>query len=137
MADFKAKKFNLSDINGGQHYENGQVLSAETINKVVEAAAYGQEAREKADEAFNKSTTAETNASEAKEIAEELQGNVYDKTQVDDLVASSQADLNAAITAVGEKIPTKTETLTFEIEEDGTTKTVTMQVLVGSVTQNG
>lgn len=108
--NFKAQEFNLSEINGGQHYENGQVLSAETINKVVEGAAYGQGARQTADEALGKSkealsnsttalsnsttalekaSTAETNASEAKKTADDLKADVYNKTEVKDLIASS------------------------------------------------
>lgn len=43
MAQFEKKKFDLNQINDGQKYVNGQVLSAETINKVIEAAAYAQD----------------------------------------------------------------------------------------------
>lgn len=67
MAKFEAKKFNLSDINLGQRYENGQVLSADTINKVVEAAAYAQQI-EAADEATLKALSASLEAKVDKEV---------------------------------------------------------------------
>lgn len=40
---FNPQKFDINSINGGNKYQNGDGLSAETINKVVEAAAYMQE----------------------------------------------------------------------------------------------
>lgn len=58
MANFEAKEFSFSDINGGQRYQNGDILDAETINKPIEASFLAQElakmANEKADEAINK-----------------------------------------------------------------------------------
>ena len=42
MAEFVGQRFSASDINGGKHYKNGDGISADTINKVVEAALYAQ-----------------------------------------------------------------------------------------------
>lgn len=40
MAELEPKKFNLSDINNGQKYENGDGIQANAINAPLEAAAY-------------------------------------------------------------------------------------------------
>lgn len=42
MAQWQAKEFDLSSINNGNQYENGNKLDASTINAVVEGAAYAQ-----------------------------------------------------------------------------------------------
>ena len=52
--DFQKQKINFSEINGGQRYENGQVLSADTINKTIEAAAYAQDCVDVANKALAK-----------------------------------------------------------------------------------
>lgn len=38
MANFEPKKFNASDINGGQKFNNGDGISAEAINAPIESA---------------------------------------------------------------------------------------------------
>ena len=43
MEDFVAQKFDINTINGGKKYANGDGVSADTINKVIEAAFYAQE----------------------------------------------------------------------------------------------
>ena len=42
MASFEAKKLDKSKINGGKKYENGQALSADTINDVIGSGLYVQ-----------------------------------------------------------------------------------------------
>lgn len=40
MANFEAKEFMFSDINGGQRYKDGDVVYAEAINKPIEASMW-------------------------------------------------------------------------------------------------
>lgn len=40
MANFQPKEIDLSKINGGQEYKNGQGVSAETINAVIEGLGF-------------------------------------------------------------------------------------------------
>lgn len=40
MANFTPQKIDLSQIHGGQRYENGQTLDANAINAALEGAAY-------------------------------------------------------------------------------------------------
>ena len=58
MARFEEKEFLLSEINGGEKYQNGDIPDAEAINAPIEASAYAQKAAksalQKADEALNK-----------------------------------------------------------------------------------
>lgn len=58
MANFVASAFSFSEINGGRRYENGDIPTAEAINKPIEASYWAQEmansAQQKADEAINK-----------------------------------------------------------------------------------
>lgn len=42
MADFQAKPINISDINGGQKYENGSGINSNAINAPIEAALFMQ-----------------------------------------------------------------------------------------------
>lgn len=42
MADFQAKPINISDINGGQKYENGSGINSNAINSPIEAALFMQ-----------------------------------------------------------------------------------------------
>lgn len=42
MAKFEAKEFNLSDINGGNKYVNGDAVTPDAINAPIEAAALVQ-----------------------------------------------------------------------------------------------
>ena len=57
MARFSEQKINLSSINGGVKYENGDVVFAEAINAPIEASAYAQkvadEAKSKAEQALS------------------------------------------------------------------------------------
>ena len=43
MANFEAKEIDLSNINGGQRYQNGDVVDAEAINAPIEASAWAVE----------------------------------------------------------------------------------------------
>lgn len=42
MASFTPKEIDLSQINGGQRYENGDGVTPETFNAPIEASAYAQ-----------------------------------------------------------------------------------------------
>lgn len=43
MANFEAKEIDLSNINGGQRYQNGDLVDAEAINAPIEASAWAVE----------------------------------------------------------------------------------------------
>lgn len=43
MANFEAKEIDLSNINGGQRYQNGDLVDAEAINAPIEASAWAQQ----------------------------------------------------------------------------------------------
>lgn len=48
MANFEKKKIDLSSINGGVRYENGDIVTADAINVPIEGIGYVQEIAEKA-----------------------------------------------------------------------------------------
>lgn len=48
MAKFNLNKIDISSINNGYRYENGQGINADTINAPIEASAYAQGVAEKA-----------------------------------------------------------------------------------------
>lgn len=66
MATFSAKKLDLTQVNGGQEYEQGDFLQSDTINDVVEGAAYAQNV---AEEANTKSNNAVSTANSANSTA--------------------------------------------------------------------
>ena len=43
MATFTPNEMNLSQINGGNRFVNGDIVEADTLNKVIEGVAYAQE----------------------------------------------------------------------------------------------
>lgn len=66
MATFEAEKLDLTQINGGQEYEQGDFLQSDTINDVVEGTAYAQNV---AEEANTKSNNAVSTANSANSTA--------------------------------------------------------------------
>jgi hypothetical protein len=48
MANFSSKKIDFSTINGGNRYENGNIVDADAINAPIEASAYAQQVAEQA-----------------------------------------------------------------------------------------
>ena len=62
MATFKAKKLELTQINGGQEYEQGDFLQSDTINDVVEGTAYAQNVAEAANTTSNKAVSTANSA---------------------------------------------------------------------------
>ena len=66
MATFSAKKLDLTKVNGGQEYEQGDFLQSDTINDVVEGTAYAQNV---AEEANTKSNNAVSTAGSANSTA--------------------------------------------------------------------
>ena len=66
MATFEAKKLDLTQVNGGQEYEQGDFLQSDTINDVVEGTAYAQNV---AEEANTKSNNAVSTANSANSTA--------------------------------------------------------------------
>ena len=57
MASFAPNKIDTTEINGGQRYQNGDIVSPEAINAPIEASAWAQQIAEeavaKADQALN------------------------------------------------------------------------------------
>ena len=66
MATFKAEKLELTQVNGGQEYEQGDFLQSDTINDVVEGTAYAQNVAEAAN---TKSDNAVSTANSANKTA--------------------------------------------------------------------
>lgn len=62
MATFEAKKLELTQINGGQEYEQGDFLQSDTINDVVEGTAYAQNVAEAANTTSNKAVSTANSA---------------------------------------------------------------------------
>lgn len=62
MATFKAKKLDLTQINGGQEYEQGDFLQSDTINDVVEGTAYAQNVAEAANTKSNNAVSTANSA---------------------------------------------------------------------------
>ena len=73
MAGFSPQKFNLSNINNGQRFENGQIPEEIAFNAPIEGSAY---AIEIADEALTKADEALTKADQAINIVGD---NILDK----------------------------------------------------------
>ena len=76
MAPFKAKKLDLTQVNGGQEYEQGDFLQSDTINDVVEGTAYAQNVAEgantKSDKAVSTAKSANKTANDASEKVDEF-----------------------------------------------------------------
>lgn len=62
MATFEAKKLDLTQINGGQEYEQGDFLQSDTINDVVEGTAYAQNVAEAANTTSNNAVSTANSA---------------------------------------------------------------------------
>lgn len=62
MATFTAKKLELTQINGGQEYEQGDFLQSDTINDVVEGTAYAQNVAEGANTKSNNAVSTANSA---------------------------------------------------------------------------
>ena len=91
MATFKAKKLELTQVNGGQEYEQGDFLQSDTINDVVEGTAYAQNVAEAAN---TKSNNAVSTANSANSTANAA------STKVDKFDQRITAAKNTADTAV-------------------------------------
>lgn len=91
MATFKAEKLDLTKVNGGQEYEQGDFLQSDTINDVVEGTAYAQNV---AEEANTKSDKAVSTADSANSTANAA------STKVDTFDQRITAAKNTADTAV-------------------------------------
>lgn len=62
MATFSAKKLELTQVNGGQEYEQGDFLQSDTINDVVEGTAYAQNVAEAANTKSNNAVSTANSA---------------------------------------------------------------------------
>ena len=62
MADFTSQRFNLSQINDGKRYENGDSIEADAINFPIEAAYYAQELAKAVANEFSRLTGTEVTA---------------------------------------------------------------------------
>lgn len=62
MATFEAKKLELTQVNGGQEYEQGDFLQSDTINDVVEGTAYAQNVAEGANTKSNNAVSTANSA---------------------------------------------------------------------------
>ena len=91
MATFEAKKLELTQINGGQEYEQGDFLQSDTINDVVEGTAYAQNVAEAANTTSNKAVSTANSANNTANAA---------STKVDGFDQRITAAKNTADTAV-------------------------------------
>ena len=91
MATFEAKKLELTQINGGQEYEQGDFLQSDTINDVVEGTAYAQNVAEAANTTSNKAVSTANSANKTANDA---------STKVDGFDERLTAAKNTADTAV-------------------------------------
>lgn len=66
MADFSPNKIDLTQINGGKRYVDGDIPNAEGINAAIEASAYAQD---KSEEANGAATSAVASATAAENAA--------------------------------------------------------------------
>ena len=69
MATFKAEKLDLTQINGGQEYEQGDFLQSDTINDVVEGTAYAQNVAEAANTTSNNAVSTANSANKTANAA--------------------------------------------------------------------
>ena len=69
MATFEAKKLELTQINGGQEYEQGDFLQSDTINDVVEGTAYAQNVAEAANTTSNNAVSTANSANKTANAA--------------------------------------------------------------------
>ena len=69
MATFKAKKLELTQVNGGQEYEQGDFLQSDTINDVVEGTAYAQNVAEAANTTSNNAVSTANSANKTANAA--------------------------------------------------------------------
>lgn len=91
MATFSAKKLDLTKVNGGQEYEQGDFLQSDTINDVVEGTAYAQ----------NVAEAANTNANDAVSTANSANSTANDASKkVDTFEQRITTAQNTADTAV-------------------------------------
>ena len=91
MATFEAKKLELTLINGGQEYEQGDFLQSDTINDVVEGTAYAQNV---AEEANTKSNNAVSTANSANKTANDASTKV---DTFDQRITTAQNTANKAV----------------------------------------
>lgn len=90
MATFEAKKLELTQINGGQEYEQGDFLQSDTINDVVEGTAYAQNVAEAAN---TKSNNAVSTANSANKTANAASEKV---DEFDERITTAQNKANTA-----------------------------------------
>ena len=69
MATFSAKKLELTQVNGGQEYEQGDFLQSDTINDVVEGTAYAQNVAEAANTTSNNAVSTANSANKTANAA--------------------------------------------------------------------
>ena len=69
MATFEAKKLELTQVNGGQEYEQGDFLQSDTINDVVEGTAYAQNVAEAANTTSNNAVSTANSANKTANAA--------------------------------------------------------------------
>lgn len=69
MATFTAKRLELTQVNGGQEYEQGDFLQSDTINDVVEGTAYAQNVAEAANTTSNKAVSTANSANDTANAA--------------------------------------------------------------------
>lgn len=91
MATFEAKKLELTQINGGQEYEQGDFLQSDTINAVVEGTAYAQNVAEEANTNANDAVSTANSANSTANAA---------STKVDTFEQRITTAQNTADTAV-------------------------------------
>ena len=95
MATFEAKKLELTQVNGGQEYEQGDFLQSDTINDVVGGTAYAQnvaeEANTKSDAAVSTANSANSTANAASEKVDTFEEDIATAQNTADTAVSNAA----------------------------------------------
>ena len=95
MATFTAKKLDLTQVNGGQEYEQGDFLQSDTINDVVEGTAYAQnvaeEANTKSNNAVSTANSANNTANAASAKVDTFEQRITDAKNTADTAVSNAA----------------------------------------------
>lgn len=95
MATFSAEKLDLTKVNGGQKYEQGDFLQSDTINDVVEGTAYAQNVAEaantKSNNAVSTANSANSTANDASEKVDTFEQRITTAQNTADTAVSNAA----------------------------------------------
>ena len=116
-AKWEAKSFELSDINGGNRYENGNFLDADAINAAIEGAGY---AVERAEDARSSAASAASSAIISQQSATTAQQQVSSAQQsaanAEGAALASKSASESAEAAASEAKETAASSLEYQEE---------------------